>query len=309
VLERETGQISAWAFVVVGVNVAIVYVFAAVTKSEADWASGGVLRQVTASTGWFRYVWSRVLETGLGDDTSWALVARAVALMQVVIAIAYVVVTRADASRARWVRLLAWGALAAAVGFHGSLLLFAINIRWFSYYMIAIAAAFFLPRAVLEWFVGLVASQLRIAAQVGARRRTRRPTGVRNLAVVSSGTCIVALVGFQLDLPGATTAGVIGAVATLAAMALVAARGRDAMHVRHGAIAAAAGALVLSAAVHVWPIRFQYYLYLVADLQRRGEPAEVLAAYEKAEPYAPPGQSRRRQIETLRSRVGTRRDD
>ena len=72
---------------------------------------------------------------------------------------------------------------------------------------------------------------------------------------------------------------------------------------RHAAVAAAAGALLLSAAVHVWPIRFQYYLYLVADLQRRGEPAQVLAAYEKAEAYAPRGQSRQRQIEALRSRL------
>ncbi len=71
---------------------------------------------------------------------------------------------------------------------------------------------------------------------------------------------------------------------------------------------AAAGALALGAAVHVLPVRFQYYLYVVVDLQRRGDPGQVLAAYEKAEPYAPRGESRQRQIEALRSHLGTHRD-
>jgi hypothetical protein len=111
------------------------------------------------------------------------------------------------------------------------------------------------------------------------------------------------IVGVRLDLPGATAAGFICGAAVLAAAALAVTVGKDAEQVRHAAVAAAAGALALAAAVHVWPVRFEYYLYLVADLQRRGEPAQVLAAYEKAEPYAPAGQSRRRQIEALRSRL------
>jgi hypothetical protein len=113
----------------------------------------------------------------------------------------------------------------------------------------------------------------------------------------------VALVGVHLDLPGATTAGFICAAAVLAVAAVAVVVGQPAEQGRRASVAAAAGALVLAAAVHVWPIRFQYYLYDVADLQRRGTPAEVLAAYEKAEPYAPAGQSRRRQIDALRSRL------
>jgi hypothetical protein len=272
-------DVPAWAFVVVAVNVAIVYVFAAVTKSEAAWASGGVLRQVTAGSGWFDAVWSRLLATGVGEDTLWATMARAVAVMQVLIAVAYVVVVRSR--RARW---LAWVALAAAVGFHGSLLFFAVEIRWFSYYMIAIAVAFFAPEAWLRRLDALVTLPARTIAW---------PTA----AVVSGASCVVALVGFRLDLPGATTAGVLCGIA-LAAGAL---SGSDGARARRRAIAAAAGALVLTVAVHVSPVRFQYYLYLVADLQRRGAPADVLAAYEKAEPYAPAGQSRRQQIEALRN--------
>ena len=272
-------DVSAWAFVVVAANVAIVYVFAAVTKSEAAWASGGVLRQVTAGSGWFDAVWSRLLETGVGEDTLWATMARAVAVMQVLIAVAYVVVVRSR--RARW---LAWGALAAAVGFHGSLLCFAVEIRWFSYYMIAIAAAFFAPEAWLRRLVAFATVPARTIAW---------PTAV----VVSSASCVVALVGFELDLPGATTAGALCGIALVAG----ALSDADAARARRRAVAAAAGALVLTAAVHVSPVRFQYYLYLVADLQRRGAPAEVLAAYEKAEPYAPAGQSRLRQIEALRN--------
>ena len=286
-------DVPAWAFVVVAANVAIVYLFAAVTKSEAAWASGGVLRQVTAGSGWFRWAWSRLIATGVDEDALWALTARAVAAMQVLIAVAYVVVVRADVRRSRWARRLAWAALAAAVGFHGSLLFFAVQIRWFSYYMIAIAAAFFAPEAWLQRLAAIAGLPARTIAQYGARWGTARRTG----ALVCGASCIVALVGSSLDLPGATAAGALAGIA-LVAIALF---GADAARTRQRAVAAATGALALGAAMQVAPVRFEYYLYLVADLQRRGEPAQVLAAYEKAEPYAPAGQSRRRQIEALRN--------
>lgn len=313
-LDAGVSRVCAWAYVLVAANVAIVYIFAAVTKTEAVWASGAVLRQITQSSQWFQYVWSWVRKTGLGDDTLWELIARAVALMQILIAVAYVVVVRSDASRARWVRLLAWGALVAAVGFHGSLLLFTIDIRWFSFYMIAIAVAFFLPEAALRGIVGLATFPFRAVAQRTGRWRTLSPassprsaTGLRTVAIALSASSIVALVGLHLDLLGATAAGLIGGGA-LAVVGLVAALRNNPEPARHAAIAAAAGALVLGAAVHVLPVRFEYYLYVVADLQRRGDAGQVLAAYEKAEPYAPRGQSRQRQIEALRSSLETHRD-
>jgi len=94
----------------------------------------------------------------------------------------------------------------------------------------------------------------------------------------------------------------------LAVVGLAAALGSNPEPTCRVAIAAAAGALALGAAVHVLPVRFQYYLYVVVDLQRRGDPGQVLAAYEKAGPYAPRGESRQRQIEALRSHLGTHRD-
>jgi hypothetical protein len=299
VLEGRAASVSAWSFVLVAATVAIVYVFAAVTKSEAGWASGAVLRQVTAGSPWFQCLWGWLLATGVPENVLWEVTARAVALMQVVIAFAYASVVRSDASDARWPRPIAWAALAAAVGFHGSLLLFAINIRWFSYYMIAIAGAFFLPEAALRRLVAVATLPAR-----GLERRAMRPSEPRSLVIASGAACTVALVGVHLDLPGATTAGFVCAAAVLAVTVIAVAVGKPAQSARRAPVGAAAGALVLAAAVHVWPIRFQYYLYEVADLQRRGTPAEVLAAYEKAEPHAPSGQSRWRQIEALRSRLG-----
>ena len=303
VLDAGARRISAWAYVVVAANLAIVYTFAAVTKTEAVWASGAVLQQVTGGSRWFQSVWSWVLhESGVRGDVLWEVLARAVAVMQILIASAYVVAVRADASRARWVRLLAWAALVAAVGFHGSLLSFPIEIRWFSYYMIAVAGAFFLPERALDTIVRLATFPLRMVAASAARWSATRFQAV---AVAASASCIVALVGSQLDLPGGTAAGLICAGA-LAALGLVAALGTNP---EPAAVAAAAGALVLAVAVRVLPVRFEYYLYVVADLQRRGDAAQVLAAYQKAEPYAPRGQSRERQIEALRRQLETHRDE
>ena len=276
VLDAGARRISAWAYVVVAANLAIVYTFAAVTKTEAAWASGAVLQQVTGGSRWFQSVWSWVLhESGVRGDVLWEVLARAVAVMQILIAAAYVVAVRADASRARWVRLLAWAALVAAVGFHGSLLSFPIEIRWFSYYMITVAGAFFLPERALDAIVRLATFPLRMVAASAARW-----SATRFQAVICAGA--------------------------LAALGLVAALGTNP---EPAAVAAAAGALVLAVAVRVLPVRFEYYLYVVADLQRRGDAAQVLAAYQKAEPYAPRGQSRERQIEALRRQLETHRDE
>ena len=204
VLDAGARRISAWAYVVVAANLAIVYTFAAVTKTEAAWASGAVLQQVTGGSRWFQSVWSWVLhESGVRGDVLWEVLARAVAVMQILIASAYVVAVRADASRARWVRLLAWAALVAAVGFHGSLLSFPIEIRWFSYYMITVAGAFFLPERALDAIVRLATFPLRMVAASAARWSATRFQAV---AVAASASCIVALVGSQLDLPGGTAA-------------------------------------------------------------------------------------------------------
>jgi vitamin K-dependent gamma-carboxylase-like protein len=300
----DRGRISAWPYVLLGANVAIVYVFAAVTKTEAGWASGAVLRQITQRSPWFQSVWQWVRLSGLSDDVLWGLVARAVTVMQVLIAVAYVVVPRGEGSGARWVRLLAWAAFLAAAGFHGSLLLFTIEIRWFGYYMIALAAAFFLPERALNGIVRLVSLPIRTLAQRAAEWRFPRWWSA---AVVLSAASVVALVGARLDVPGATVAGAIGAAA-LALVGILAALGIRPSAAPRTAIAVATGALALAAAVHVVPVRFQYYLYIVADRQRRGgDPRQVLAAYERAERYAPPGESRQRQIEALRRSLVTER--
>jgi hypothetical protein len=224
--------------------------------------------------------------------------------MQLLIAFAYLVAVRADASRARWIRVVAWAGLAAAAGFHGSLLLFRIDIRWFSYYMIAIAAAYFLPEAVLRRFVALTTFPVRRLTPA----RERAGAGWRTVGISMMAACVVAVVGSRLDLPGATAAGFICA-SVVAVVAVVAALRGSPEPTRRVATAAAAGALVLAVSVNVLPVRFQYYLYVVADLQRRGDPWGVLAAYERAERYAPRGQSRQPQIEALRSRLATSRSE
>src|SRR5207247_10497178 len=75
VLDAGARRISAWAYVVVAANVAIVYTFAAVTKTEAAWASGAVLQQVTGGSRWFQSGWGWALhERGARGRVLWEVV-------------------------------------------------------------------------------------------------------------------------------------------------------------------------------------------------------------------------------------------
>src|SRR2546426_12471798 len=101
--------------------------------------------------------------------------------------------------------------------------------------MIAVAGACFLPERELDTIVRLATFPLPMVAASAARWSATR---FRAVALAASASCIVALVGSQLDLPGGTAAGLICAGA-LAALGLVAALGTNPEPARRVAGAAA----------------------------------------------------------------------
>jgi hypothetical protein len=111
------------------------------------------------------------------------------------------------------------------------------------------------------------------------------------------------LAGNALDLPGAQEAAAGAVAAILIAAGVALARRRYATGVRYG-LAGAAAAAACVAAVGMSAVRFDFYRYLGAELERQNDLGGALAAFEKAERYAPEAQSRRAKIEDLRRRLG-----
>jgi hypothetical protein len=106
--------------------------------------------------------------------------------------------------------------------------------------------------------------------------------------------CAAGAVGHVLDLPGAAMAGTVGAIAAMR---------QDHRTSRRTALAVASGATALWVAVHVAPVRFDYYRFVAGDLSERGLLAASLDAYETAKRYAPGGESRRDLIDAMRDRL------
>jgi hypothetical protein len=79
---------SAWAYVLLCATVAIVYMFAALAKTDAAWSSGAVLRRVTAASSWFQTVWTVLRPAVVPEGFAWAAAARALPLVQAFLALA-----------------------------------------------------------------------------------------------------------------------------------------------------------------------------------------------------------------------------
>jgi hypothetical protein len=182
----------------------------------------------------------------------------------------------------------------------------ALEIGWFSYYMMVLACAFLLPArwidtlaTVLSWPATLIREQLADLLHPADGAATRRPT----FALAGAAALTLVAVGKMLDLPGALAAGILAALATLAIAALASARG-GALAVRPALLASAVAAALMWVSIANSEARWDFYRFLGGDLKRRGEPEAALEAYERGERFAPKGESRKDQIEALRKQLG-----
>jgi hypothetical protein len=266
-VEAGSARASAWGYVLVGVTCSIVYFYGAAAKLTPAWLDGSVLDRMTGAT------------TG-------ALLAPVVVLAEIVCCLGYALAPLRDRG-GRPVAVVCTLALVAALGLHLGAEYLALEIGWFSWYMVFFALVFFLPGASVSRVVSFASRPVRAAAAV---RWQPKPVAA-TIAAGLAGGCL-ALVGHALDLPGAFPAccgvAIIGVVSTR--------RPRRAIPI-------ATAAAMLWLAVVVSGARYDFYRFQAADARRRGDTATALASYLQAERYAPKDQSRAPQIAELRRLV------
>lgn len=303
---------SAWAMVVVWTTASIVYAYTAVSKTENEWIRGDALRNIT-SNGRAIPGAVRLFESfGIEGDDLWPFLGASTVVLQIGLAIGYALAPirdRIDGPRIA-LEIVSYVALALALSFHLGAEYMGLEIGWFSWYMILLALATFLPARALGYLVlfsTMPIESLRRALE------THRDNGIAGavLAMLAAGALLGA--GTYADLPGATVSCTIVGLATMAAAVVAMLRRRWFDEVRAAAIALlfGAAALVLMLPAPETDVRYDYWRFAGGDFRRRGEWALALEAYQHANRYAPEGQSRDAQIEQMRARIeaeGPRRE-
>jgi hypothetical protein len=283
-------RVTAWAYVALSANVAIVYAFSAISKLDAAWRSGLTLQRVRGVKAIVLPLASWLGERGLAQESFWRILASGTLVLEMAIAIGYAAAPWLDRTgrsagggTRTWVRRIGWAALGAAVLLHTGAELLRLRIGWFSGYMLLFAAVHFLPARWLEGAERAFAAPSGWWSRFSSGKQgpVRKRRALLLAAVAAAGTSGMA--GFAMDLPGAPAVG-IASVGAIGIAAMLFAGWESA---RAGRFVGALGfAIVLQwAAVSFSSVRERYYLDAARDLRLRGPIAAARLAEEKARRY------------------------
>ncbi len=284
---------SAWAYVLIGMTTAIVYLYAAWSKLEAEWLSGRAFLQIAGDTS--RIPVAPVLaRLGMSEGALPWLASRGIVLAEVLCAAGCVLAPLRDRSRSRALSLFCALTLLTALAFQLGIAALDLDIGWFGWYLGLVSLVLLLPGI----WVSRIVRVIRWAARMMPLQVASRSTPLARAAVVAAA---LGIVGRSLDLPGVfagcAAAGAVLVVATLAG----ALRGAGAESTRYVNATAVAG-LALWLAVSLSTAQYDFYRFGGGDARRRQDVAAALEWYGRAERYAPSAESRER-IAVLRERL------
>ncbi|MCA9530985.1 MAG: HTTM domain-containing protein [Myxococcales bacterium] len=276
---------------------------------------------------------------GLGDAGAWRALALSAVALQLACCVAYLLVVHRDAWRRPWLRQAFSIAGLAPLAFHVGVSSLDLSIGWFTGYMIVAALVFFAPASALALAADWGTVPVRALYHLGAAILGRLDRASLSVRVLHTSVVVLAVgvglavwrAGRAADLPGIPSAAALAALALVVGVAWRSWRAaRATVHTRRpapavvyasarptppavrpaalgGAIAlvlgAAIAASVASVALTKTRVRFDYYRWAGADARRRGDYEQALGFYEKANAYAPLGESRDRIERELRQRV------
>jgi hypothetical protein len=288
----EIGRVSAWAYVLLAANISIVYGFTALAK--ADGQAWHLVRELLSE----RKMIIETLEAwfvgfGLSAQWPWVLAVRGLIALELTLAAVYLLAVRQDENPRRWLTIAAWCAIVLAIVFHGigNEFLLSLRIGFFSYYMIVFAFIYFLPESILyeigrfstlparrfwEIWLDLWAADRGAGAKV---RISLTTIGALFLALVA------ARIGSALDLPGASTAGLLVAT-VLASVALLSLVLRRCEGIERYVLATGLATVMMWVAVAHSTVRADYYRMLAEHNESKGNHEAAKRSEKKAKLYA-----------------------
>ena len=143
------GTVTAWPFVLIGVQVAILYFYAAVAKIDSRWLTGAVVGNLSTAGQGASTQAVPLLGPMLGE-TIWPMLAVGAVVIEILLAAGYVLAVVRDRSPSHFWTVSMWLCWLSAMGMHAGIEWFHLRIGLFSYYMMALACVFLLPSSWLE---------------------------------------------------------------------------------------------------------------------------------------------------------------
>ncbi len=268
----------AWAWRLLGLLIAVVYVWTSIAKLDDVWRGGAGLAQLSGAKNLLN-PFAALFPGRLGV---YAFAANATIVVELIIAAGYAVAALATDRSGRFTQLLCWVSWVLAIALHAGFELAGLKIGWFSYWMIAAACVYFLPDNALWAIVDrlsfvMQSLQNKLPQPIEASSPSRTPV----LAVVAA--VVTATAVYAIDLPGVGAACAC-AWATLAGYWFVS----DRTTTESAVAGLLLGVALLHACMWVHQPQSQFYTYRLAQLQRRGDWEAARGCLPKAEKHADP---------------------
>ena len=279
---------SAWAYTLLGTTAGIVFFWCAMAKIDPLWRAGHPLSVMRGPAAFFSPAVQFASGFGIDQAVFWRVAATTVIVVELLLALCYLVAVSQDRSRRRLVRTCCWMGLVLALGLHINNELIELYIRWLSYYMMVIACVFYLPQRWIRALAAVATWPGRRLEQLFARCRDRWPVMESRTGLLVAAPVIalaMLIVGRHVDLPGALPACAVAAAALVVVTVCAVLRKSPAV-ARQWILAVAVSGAAMWAAVANSSVRADFYTSSGNDLKLLEERERAVAAYKQAVRYA-----------------------
>lgn len=284
-------QVRAWAYALLGVNIGILYFYTAVNKFEADWRTGLVLktRGILDSKSPIR-TW--IVERGDFQDTLWALMAFSVIILELIIAVGYFMASSRDRKSGWKYTIIFWVMFTIALMLHGGFEVIGnLSIGLFSFYMLALASACFLPASFL-WTIGSILTWPFRSIHGYLEYLSKKSSSVTAKSsfiwsIVATVVIVAAIpvMGYEINLPGSTTVAVAVSIILIISLAASIILKRLKSHIRY-TVATALAVLIVGSAIMFSDIQYSLNKDIGVALIRKSRYQNAEDFLEKAKLYA-----------------------
>ena len=289
-----------FGFPLLATTIGIMYTYTALAKLDWNWLEGHTIQTLSGSSSAMAPLLAAAGAFGLTQEQTWSAIAVTTIGVELAIAVGYLLAPVQDRGVHRWLRAYLWFAWALAMALHIGIESIELRIGWFSFYMLALGCGYLLPLSVVDKLV----TALTWPAQTASKRLSPKPEPAQSAGswlALLGGLATVALIGVVceiVDFPGARPFGFTAMVGVAGVATWNTIRGQRS---RLPGMFTAVGitALLLLIAVTSSSTRFDFYRRLGKDYSRQREIELAIEAYEKADNYAPAGESRRKAIRKL----------
>lgn len=271
----------ACAYITLGVLVGIVYFWTTVTKLDAPWFEGAVVQRLTEHPNTHPLLLHSVnLFHTITGGNQWVMMAIATVIMEMTLAFGYFYAVGQDGRRSRASTIICLVLWVLTLVLHGGILLMALSIGLFGYYMLVVGSVYLLPLTWLRMPERWIFHPLRRAGEAAALWMNPGASPVLCLgeSVIIAGGLVA--IFHLMEMPGTTVAGIMVALILLLHTALDV-RWKRIQSAQFRLLATVLFMALVSAIAYMGPLRQNVDLRMAYMQHIAGDPLLAMKYYTK----------------------------